>query len=276
MRTSLIYLFYNKTMTEKQILFNVLQGEKNSIPYRPEIAKKIWVVSAIILQQMIYRRKWKKFYKFTEPAQHELYKEGDSWTEELWMNVKQFTNSLKKIAYKLWKTKNQIKKEDALIIYFTDSNRLTWYELNLDNIYKLLNSCYNVDFLVSDKTADTKINDKTADTNNTENNTENTHENINAHASSFSEKDQSLKYKTELENFLAWWNAEFSTKYNLTETIFRQWVALRQKYSKKIIEAWILKYIDIKKKRDWKDYAKIYITTPLAFLKKETWLQSYL
>ena len=267
-----------------------MQGEKNSIPYRPEIAREIWVIPAIILQQMIYRRNWKKFYKFTEPAQHELYKEGDSWTEELWFTKFEFTNNLKKIAFKLWKNKNEIKKEDALIIYYTDSNRLTWYELNLDNISKLLEKCYDLTYLVnqetwftkeSKETWFTKESKKTWFTIHTENTTENTHENINAHASSFSEKDQSLKYKTvkyktELEKFLAWWNAEFGTKYNLTETLFRQWVALRQKYSKKIIEAWILKYIQIKKKRDWKDYAKIYLTTPLSFLKKETWLLSYL
>jgi len=170
-------------MTDKQIIFNILQGEKNSIPYRPEIAREIWVIPAIILQQMIYRRNWKKFYKFTEPCEHELYKPGDSWTEELWLTKFEFTNNLKKIGFKLWKTKNQIKKEDALIIYYTDSNRLTWYELNLDNIFKLLKKCYDFTYLVnqetwftkeSEKTWFTKESEKTWFTNNTENTTKNT------------------------------------------------------------------------------------------------------
>ncbi len=145
-------------MNNKEIIFNILKWEKNSIPYRPEVAKEIWVIPAIILQQMIYRWNWEKFYKFIEPSKNEKYREWDSWTEELWLTKFEFTNNLKKIAFKLGKNKNEIKKEDALIIYYTDSNRLTWYDINLDNISKLLNKCYSANYLVSKETWFTKEN----------------------------------------------------------------------------------------------------------------------
>lgn len=151
-----------------------LMWEKDWIPYRPWIAKIIWVIPAILLQQITYRSWNWKFYKFTEPSKHELYREWDSWCEELWMKVDMFTDNLKKIGYKLWKTKNIIKKEDALVIYYTDSNRVTRYELQEHNSDKLLSIVYSTDSLVNGKSPDTKENGNYPDTIPTENTTENT------------------------------------------------------------------------------------------------------
>jgi len=259
----------------KDVLFNILQWEKNSIPYRPEVAREIWVVSAIILQQMIYRRNWKKFYKFTEPSKNEKYRGWDSWTEELWMNIKQFKNNLKKIAFKLGKTKNEIEKENALIIYYTDSNRLTWYELNLDNIYKLLNKCYMTNYLVNDKREDSIVNDKREDTNTIQKNTtENTKEVKNISLSSNLELQQ---LKSECKKYVEIWNKIFWTNYSFTDILFSEWKKLRGKYDKEILEKWISNYLKTKKKRDWKDFKTKYTMTPLAFLKqKSNWIVSYL
>ncbi|MDD3807375.1 MAG: DNA adenine methylase [Candidatus Marinimicrobia bacterium] len=47
--------------------------------------------------------------------------------------------AIKVIGFKLGKTKNLIKKEDALVIYYTDKDGLTWYSLNeerLANLFK--------------------------------------------------------------------------------------------------------------------------------------------
>ena len=161
-------------------LLDILRGEKNSIPYRPEIAKEIWVISSIILQQMIYRWWQWEFYKFTWPCKHELYKEWDSWCEELWLSKFEFTNWLKKIAFKLWKTENTIIKEKALIIYYRNSNWLTFFKLQEDKINDLLNKCYNSTSLVNKESWFTKENNNIDLLSYTKNTSENTtEENIN-------------------------------------------------------------------------------------------------
>jgi len=262
-------------MTNKEIIFNLLKWEKNSIPYRPEVAREIWVVPAIILQQMIYRWSWDKFYKFTEPSKSEKYREWDSWTEELWLTKFEFTNNLKKIWFKLWKTKNDIKKEDALIIYYTDSNRLTWYTLNLDNICDLLNKCYNSNYLVNKESEYTKVGEESEDTINTENNTKNTTEKKKENSLTPNLEIQQLK--NEWEDYVNIWNKIFWTNYSFTEPLFNEWRKLRKKYSKAILEKWIKNYLETKKKRDWQDFKTKYTMTALAFLKqKSNWIVSYL
>jgi len=155
------------------MLLEQLSEQQFSIPYRPNIAKKIWVIPAIILQQMIYRGgKW-KFYKFTGNVKHKLYKNWDSWSEELWLTLKEFTYNLKKIAFKLWKTANTIKKENALIIYYKDNNNLTRYEIQKDNIEQFLRTLQNVSPLGNDNLSEPK---RVTNCNNlyTENTTKNT------------------------------------------------------------------------------------------------------
>lgn len=152
-------IFY--TLKQLKMKINILKWESDSIPYRPQIAKEIWVIPAIILQQMIYRYNWTKFYKFLEPSQNDKYITWDSWIEELRLSKFEFTNWLKKIWFKLWKSENIITKEEALIIYYTDNNRITRYDLNIDNIENLLNKCYNSIYLVNKETWFTKENKET-------------------------------------------------------------------------------------------------------------------
>jgi len=76
---------------------------------------------------------------------HSKYKEWDSWSEELWISPDSFSDQLKKIWFKLWHNKNIISKEDALVLYYTDKERVTWYELQKNNVNKLLNGIYSED-----------------------------------------------------------------------------------------------------------------------------------
>ena len=69
------------------ILLQVLADDKQLIIYRKELNKLTGSVTAsILLQQLIFyasQKKYKPFYKFIEPCSNELYRKGDSWTEEL-------------------------------------------------------------------------------------------------------------------------------------------------------------------------------------------------
>lgn len=123
----------------------ILAYDKDIILYRPELNKLTGSVTAtILLQQMIYwwsKNDRKKFYKFKNPPTSEellqYYHKGDSWCEELGITSKVFDNAIKKIGFKLGKSKNIISKEEAYVIYYTDSSRLTWYELNEDKCIQI-------------------------------------------------------------------------------------------------------------------------------------------
>ena len=135
-------------MNENLDLVSAVFGEKRIIAYRPELRELTKSVTAnILLNQIIYR--WIKnnrqeFYKFKEPCKNKKYREGDSWTEELGFSVKEFDNAIKKIGFKLGKTKNYIKKEDAFVIYRRDANGLTWYDVNWDILSNCLKGIYKV------------------------------------------------------------------------------------------------------------------------------------
>lgn len=134
----------------------LLAEDRELITYRKNLNKITGsVLSTILLQQIIFRanqKDGKPFYKFKEPCSNELYKQGDSWTEELGFTKYEFDTALKRIATK--STKGAKKKDlmipdfnkpvyaDKLIIYWTDSNRLTWYWLNSDLLDKWLLSIY--------------------------------------------------------------------------------------------------------------------------------------
>lgn len=109
--------------------------QSRSIPYRPEYNLITGRVTATILLQQInywwYTMKRRPFYKFREPCEHEKYNDGDSWTEELGMTIYEFDGALKTIGAKVTKGCSKTKLSDTnLVIYWTDSNRVTWYQLN--------------------------------------------------------------------------------------------------------------------------------------------------
>lgn len=125
--------------------------EQYRIPYRPEFARLTGsVLSAILLQQILFRfegKNYETFYKFIQPCNHDLYKKGDSWTEELAFTYSEFTTAMKYIGTKITKG---VKKQDfmtidfaefnevgkfinsnRLVLYWTDASRVTWYWLNI-------------------------------------------------------------------------------------------------------------------------------------------------
>jgi len=99
---------------------------------------------------MIFRAKnagWEPFYKFKEPCKHNAYRPGDSWTEELGFSRAEFDNAMKIIGTKL---KSGMARDDCygktdatgFIIYWTDSNRTTWYHVNRTLLDKVTKSLY--------------------------------------------------------------------------------------------------------------------------------------
>jgi hypothetical protein len=172
-----------------------INDDISTIAYRPKLTKITGsVLSAILLQQMMYwaKRMNNKFYKFMQPCKHPLYKEGQSWCEELGFTKAEFETALRKIAFKLGKRKDpkpkkeeskyksvsSISKEEALIIYYTDANRVTWYSVNWNAVNEKLNEIYLVNMesrnsKLNTESINTKENIESGNTNNidyTENN----------------------------------------------------------------------------------------------------------
>lgn len=138
-------------------------SERKAIAYRPEFAKMTGsVLGAILLQQILFRfdhGNCEKFYKFSQPCKHKLYKEGDSWIEELGFSRTELANALKKIGTKSKKGTNKaelmavekpefddkgyLKNSAQLVVYWTDKSRVTWYWLNT----ALLGNAVNMNYL---------------------------------------------------------------------------------------------------------------------------------
>lgn len=124
-------------MDTGMFLLTFLAEDSELIPYRKSLRNITGsVTSAILLQQIIHRAKqkgWQPFFKFRTPCKHKLYKSGDSWTEELGFSPKEFDTALAKIGLKITtgtKREDIPKNESAWVIYWTDSSRVTWYEVN--------------------------------------------------------------------------------------------------------------------------------------------------
>lgn len=136
------------------VAIDIISEDKDSIPYRKSMrALGGSVTATILLQQVIWRARhkgWEPFYKFRSPCNHELYREGDSWTEELGFSIDEFDAAIKRIGTKI--TTGTSKSEalagetpTSLVIYWTDTNRITWYYLNRQLLGRLLLPIYLVD-----------------------------------------------------------------------------------------------------------------------------------
>ena len=139
----------NLYMVKGAAIVNAQASDRmRAIPYRPEFnAITRSVEGSILLQQILYwwgKCEGKPFYKFRAPAEHDRYKAGDSWTEELGFTGYQFDKALKSIGVKITKgiSLNEMINK-ALVIYWTDSNRLTWYKVNQDDTYALIGMAYD-------------------------------------------------------------------------------------------------------------------------------------
>jgi len=136
-------------MTEFDVV-ELLAEDKNLIVYRKRLNVMTGsVLSTILLQQVIY---WTSiqhgdFYKFKEPCAHRLYREGDSWCEELVFTRKEFDTARRRISFKVKKDQiysgqAQLNHSNALVWYWIDLDRKTWYRLNKCLLRKAIMGLY--------------------------------------------------------------------------------------------------------------------------------------
>ena len=119
--------------------------QKDSIPYRKEFNRFTGKVTAsILLQQFLFRAAYSNpFYKFQAPCKHPKYNDGDSWQEELGFSRKEFETAISRIGTKITKgmSKSDLLQSDdprCLILYWTDADRVTWWEVNEPLAEKLM------------------------------------------------------------------------------------------------------------------------------------------
>ena len=158
----------DQTKTAQDALLTMLKEDGKIVLYRPRLSRMVGTTSAILLQQMYYRYNGKPFYKLKAPCSSRLYTVGDSWCEELGFLSGEFDTALRRISTKCTKGKNktellakcpdipqpistETKKQymkrlaevlKYLIIFWTDSDHVTWYSLNRDLFAKLLIAIY--------------------------------------------------------------------------------------------------------------------------------------
>ena len=137
----------NKYYESGKAIVNAQYVDRKSIPYYSTYNLFTGSPNAsILLAQLFY---WwrinerKPFYKFKQPCEHKAYKDGDSWTEELGFTEYQFDGALKRIGVKI--TSGDDKSdvcEKALVVYWTDRDRMTWYQVNEDLYYTSIGIAY--------------------------------------------------------------------------------------------------------------------------------------
>lgn len=101
--------------------------------YNVQIAKRYGgdVVAAILLERVRYwhEKMNGQFFKFSEPCTHPLYRQGDSWTEELGITLSQFRRARRLIAGKQRKTGDNSPSQTPVVFWRDRQNRL-WYRFN--------------------------------------------------------------------------------------------------------------------------------------------------
>jgi hypothetical protein len=153
---------------QQQAALAILKEDKHNILYRPRLSRLLGTTSAILLQQIYYWYGGKPFYKYRSPCDSDWYKPGDSWCEELGFSQSEFDTALKRIGTKCTKgTKKEELLTDTLeiplpraeetrkqylerfrkvlkllVVYWTNNDRQTFYELNLNLLGKLIMSIY--------------------------------------------------------------------------------------------------------------------------------------
>lgn len=141
-----------------------MSEDKETIPYRKKLNQITGKVTAtILLQQVMYWdiKKDGKFFKFITPCTHDWYKENDSWLEELGFSRSEFNTAIKKIGYKRGKNKNKIEnEEDAYVIYYTDSDRVTYWFINWEKLNNDLLKVYHPDLIGKSRITKSKGNDE--------------------------------------------------------------------------------------------------------------------
>lgn len=149
----------------------MITDDKRAVAYRPIFARLTGsATAAVLLQQIIH---WwessgkKPFYKFKTPCKNKLYKPGDSWAEELSFTRSEFDTAIKKIGTKIKQGMNRqvalqyqmpdqqdfvgyedqygqalIEAISHCVVYWTDGNRVTWYQVNETLLRKFISAIY--------------------------------------------------------------------------------------------------------------------------------------
>lgn len=125
-------------------LTQAIIDDKSLIIYRPRLNRITGsVLSTILLHQIIYwaNKSQNLFYKFMRPCNHDLYKAGDSWEEELGFTRRELDGALKNIATK-YNPKRDSMPTDSFVIFYTDIRRLTWYSVNWNRLNAALEEAF--------------------------------------------------------------------------------------------------------------------------------------
>ena len=113
------------------------------ICYYPElVAVTESITAALMMSQLEFwfkAREGRSFYKFLEPCEHERYKEGDSWQEELGMSSSEIRSAFKKIGmpYKSKKAFNEaedIFQGKYYASYYDRIRKVTYYFRNTSKV----------------------------------------------------------------------------------------------------------------------------------------------
>jgi hypothetical protein len=130
--------------------------DQNLILYQPTYNLFTGSIKASLLLQQIYywhtKMHGRPFYKFKQRCDDPRYNSGDSWTEELGFTVNEFNSAIKRIGVKVVQgSHKQYIYDRTLVLYWTDSSRLTEYTFNLHDFYILAGIAYKYPDLLTNR-----------------------------------------------------------------------------------------------------------------------------
>lgn len=117
------------------------------ICYYPELVQRAGSInSALMMAQLEFWFKvteGRPFYKFLEPCGHELYKEGDSWSEELGMTSSEIRSAFKRIGT-IYKSKRAFRESQDVFkgkpyaSYYDRIRKTTYYLRNVEKVSQMM------------------------------------------------------------------------------------------------------------------------------------------
>ena len=117
------------------------------ICYYPELVQRVGSINAALMMAQL--EFWFKvtegrpFYKFLEPCGHELYKEGDSWAEELGMTSSEIRSAFKRIGT-IYKSKRAFMESEDVFkgkpyaSYYDRIRKTTYYLRNVEKVKQMM------------------------------------------------------------------------------------------------------------------------------------------
>lgn len=124
----------------------IILDDRKIIGYRPKLNRITGSLSAsVLLGQIMYwaEHSGNPFYKFMQPCEHKQYRSGDSWCEELGISRHEYDGAIKRIGKKV-NSKSKSFDPGALVWYWTDMSRLTWYMVNWNLLNTKIAELYSV------------------------------------------------------------------------------------------------------------------------------------